>query len=262
MTAHGEATFQVLVPDLASAPDVLGIWSSVPDVAGRPEGDLDEEVSLWQATLPEDRLAASAALAERTGSLLSAQQAVPWAASRLEAYTQRAQAASRPGTASYAPAQVRMARPEQELDAWLLAEQGVAEYGRLDDVRAGIERAVRELSVFGQQLRRTLTRFAYVETTSGGRTLGRTSVEWLGDVDTLWGVDLSPAEAALHQRTLALALASRQAWMRLALVVGAGAVRLSAVLASPLVVPAAFKFVIQVMDEVREVIFVERDATP
>jgi hypothetical protein len=261
MTAQGEATFQVLVPDLTSAPDVLGVWLSVPNVASQAKCDLDEEVSLWQATLPEDRLAASAALAERTGSLVSAQQAVPWAASRLEVYAQRVLAAGPPGTASYAPARVGIARPEQELDAWLLAEQGVAEYGRLDDVRAGIEQAVRELSVFGQQLRRTLTRFAWVETMAGGRTLGRTSVQWLGDVHTLCGAGLDPERAALHQRTLALALASRQAWMRLALVVAVGAVRLSALLASPLVVPAAFKFVTQVLDEVRKVVFVA-DATP
>ena len=103
---------------------------------------------------------------------------------------------------------------------------------------------------------RALAHYAAVETAVQGRLLGRTTVSWMGDMNTVWHAGLDPTSAVLHQRTLALALASRDTWMRMVVVVARGAIALSVLLTTPggaiLALPAAWKFVHQVLSELEK----------
>jgi hypothetical protein len=248
-----QATFRVAIPGQMTGPDVLGVWQTVPAQTPPVPGPEDDQVTIWQADLPADLRLAAAALDQRDDRLLIARQAIPWAAWRLEAFVLEAPPADVMRTESYAFSLTGELQPERELGAWLLAEQGEKDFGRLDDLRAGLRQTAQHVSAFSEQLRRTLTNLAWVRTTSGGQTLGRTSVSWLGDVDTLWECDLSVEQAALHRRALALALSSRQAWIRLFLLVAASAVRLSTLfgtgIASPLAIAATYRFITQVVAE-------------
>ncbi len=248
----GQARFHAQIPGQTTAPDPLGVWQTVPAPSGRsPEPD-GEQVTHWQAFLPEDPARAGAILAQQAGRLTSAEWAVPWAAQRLEAFVQSAPAGGPVPAASYAAAPAGLLLPERELEAWLLAERGAEEYGRLDDLRAGLQQAAQEVGAFSGQLRQALAQFAAVETTVGGQMLARTRVSWLGHAHVVWRGDVDREQASLHRRTLALALASRQAWMRLGLVFAAGAARLATLAPTPLAIPAAYRFVTQVLAEVQQ----------
>jgi hypothetical protein len=83
--------------------------------------------------------------------------------------------------------------------------------------------------------------------------LGQTTVSWSGDVNTVWRVGLSPEDVKLHQRTLALALQSRDTLLQILVMATQFAVKLSVLLAMPggaiLALPAAWKFINQVLAE-------------
>jgi hypothetical protein len=97
---------------------------------------------------------------------------------------------------------------------------------------------------------------ARIETEVGGTLVGHTSVGWTGDFDTLWEPDLTPQSMRSHHQAVHLALDSRMALLRLLIVVGSGATRLALRLSVPgaqlLVLPAAFKFVRDVLKELRQ----------
>ncbi len=106
---------------------------------------------------------------------------------------------------------------------------------------------------FVEQVRRFVGHYAWVETRTQGQLLGQTAVSWTGDANTVWQEGLDPAQMALHQRTLTLALASRDTVIRTFILVASGAARLSVLLATPggaiLALRAAWKFVKQVQAE-------------
>ena len=205
----------------------------------------------WQVELPADASQAWHILGQQRALLNGAERALPWAEGRLEAIAREAPPPSADLPPNYAATMSVRLRPERELGAWLLAECGVEEYGQLGDLRDGLLGDAREASAFIEQLRRSLRPSATIQTAAGGRPLGHTRVAWLGDVHTLWWRDVNLEEAALHRQTLALALASRQAWMRLALMVTSGAARLAALLSSPFAIPASYRFITQMLVEFR-----------
>jgi hypothetical protein len=88
--------------------------------------------------------------------------------------------------------------------------------------------------------------------------VGRTRVSWLGDADTTWRTPVTAEQIALHQRAVTLALNTRAAMMRVAVLVIQGArllAQLPAIAASPIgivmVIPAAWRFLDQVLAEAR-----------
>jgi hypothetical protein len=246
-----QATFQLLIPGQTVAPDALGIWQTRPaQTATTPKGDGEPAVT-WQVELPADTSQAWDVLGQQRALLNGAERALPWAEGRLEAIAREAPPPGADLPPSYSVTWDDGLRPERELEAWLLAEQGVEQYGRLGDLRDSLLGAAREASAFIEQLRWSLTPSATVQTAAGGQPLGHTRVAWLGDMNTLWWRDVNLEEAALHRQTLALALASRQAWMRLALMVTSGAARLAALLSSPFAIPASYRFITQMLAEFR-----------
>lgn len=210
---------------------------------------------VWRADLPDDRVAALAALAAAEADLRRQDAA-------LDAAPGRMIAVAAPATASYGlrgqPA--GLGAP----DHWLRATveglragsgspAGAASYGLRDDVTAAWQEAEARFLSFAAQAREALSSLAVVETRVGGALVARTSVGWSGDFRTLLGGAPLYLDAALHRRTLGLALGSRAALLKMFGTVMRGAAIVAALTSSPvgaaLALPAAWRFVEQVRDE-------------
>jgi hypothetical protein len=115
------------------------------------------------------------------------------------------------------------------------------------------EEAATEFREFIQRLDQVVGHFAWVETQVSGKLVVRSSVSWTGNLETAWNIPPTPVLSSLHQRTLKLALASRAGMLRTFGIVSAGAVKLTALVASPagaiFALPAAWNFIRQVQHE-------------
>lgn len=112
----------------------------------------------------------------------------------------------------------------------------------------GPEAVNRQFSEFIENVRRVITHYAFVETSVGGELLSRTIVSWAGDSATAWRATPSGPLLALHRRSLALALKSREALLRTLIVVAKAAALTSA--GGVLALPLMWKYVREVMSEV------------
>jgi hypothetical protein len=211
-------------------------------------------MAVWHIDLPGDCRTAAVSLASGEAHVRASQHALALAEERLKAFvavrTATPAFAVSATTASFAP-------PEAELVVWLQDMQdGAVSFGPGEWLRRGWEESTEQLQAFFNRLLQSLAHYAAVETAVQGQLLGRTTVSWTGDMDTVWQAVLDPTSAVLHQRALALALASRDTWMRMMIVVLRGAITLSVLLTTPggavLALPAAWKFVHQVLSELEK----------
>jgi hypothetical protein len=165
-----------------------------------------------------------------------------------------------PGQVSFSvsAAELELPPPESELLAALDQIKGgdTVSFGLLDEGQAvlGEAHAVeRKFQRVIERVTQALIYYALVETRLESRLVGRTGLTWAADAQTLWASDAPPEYLALHRRTLALTIASRNALMRTFLLTAQGAVKLSALLATPggavLALPVAWKFINQVLAE-------------
>ncbi len=111
-----------------------------------------------------------------------------------------------------------------------------------------------DLKRFSQTLRTyhdRISKNTLVETVVDGRTAARTYISISGDLRTVVSGPVDPALAERHAQTLRLAQAQRLAYLKLAALIDEAIVRISVQTAlSPiLVVPAVYRIVRQVMDE-------------
>jgi len=151
------------------------------------------------------------------------------------------------------PADVELLRFLNELER--PADQ--VSFGLGDDLREGWQVAQEQFQKMTSQALQSLSHMAWVETSQGGILFGRTSVGWTGDMDSFYTPEASPEQIQLHQRSLALALTSRHAFIRAFSATVAGASRLALSLATPggalLALPAVWKYVNQILSEVERV---------
>ncbi len=215
------------------------------------------EEALWRADLPSDTDLAQQELNARTAQLSRFDTSLAIAGQRLEQFGDRI--ARGAGSASFATEV--LATPEQELLNWLGEVQGraVASYGIGEDWAAGWNAATEQLQAMVERAINLVVYYARVETNVGGERLGATTGSWTGDMDTAWHAELTPEQAALHQRTLLLALESRDAYLRAFALASRGAVMLAALpalLAAPggalVAIPAAWKFIQDVLQELEK----------
>lgn len=147
--------------------------------------------------------------------------------------------------------------PEAELSRALHELRTLAADSGMSEQLLGMwEQAVRKSQAFAHRLLHAITHYAWVETYEGEYLLGQTAVSWKGDIEAAWQKKLYPAQVALHQRTLALALASRTTLVHVFGPAAHGTLLLTSMLTLPagslLILPAAWKFIIQVLEEYRE----------
>jgi hypothetical protein len=98
--------------------------------------------------------------------------------------------------------------------------------------------------------------FAWVETNVAGSALARTTVGWTGDAQTVFVDGVGSSQVSLHERSLRIATQTRAIHMRMFITIAAGAVKASALIASPagamLALPAVYQYVMQVVAQARE----------
>jgi hypothetical protein len=245
------ASFRIVVPAGAPVPDITGVWQPVAPAsafsaagAGMGRGE-----AVWSVGLPADASAAAAALDARAARLDVIGSGLTEASRRLVAFVGEVSAGPALG-ASFVAGSGDI--PERELAVWLAGARGGVSSARWGGRSDGLGAAAREARAFLAQVAGSWTGFARVETSFGGAACARTRVGWLGDFETVWPAGIGPDRAGMHRTALALALATRTAWLRLAQELVGGGVRLGALIAGPggwlLAVPAAWRFVRRVLD--------------
>jgi hypothetical protein len=244
--------------DTLSFPPVFQNWQSLPVRAGVSFGtdaEAEEPASRWSLDLPGDPDAATEALAQAEAQLRAAQAALETAPQRLEEFVSRTQAG---GGAQFA---VGVAAGEgggaPPAEAVLLPyldslQPGRASFGLRDEVGELVER-------FQENTRGLLDgmqHLASVETRMEGDLLARTLVDWTGDQVTAWEATLTPEQRSLHERSLAMALASRFAMIKMVSIAAQGAAKIATLIAAPggalLALPAAWKYLNMLMSQMQE----------
>ena len=238
------AIFQVLAPGEGNPPPAelaqLGLWQPAPAARAYAEGG-ELPGLVWRAHLPADGDAAALALAAHDRTLFYTAQALHAAGPLLNRDLRQSQTAGAAQAYALMPGVLAVRRGI--LARALNPQASGLAFGLQDD----LAQAGEIVSRFAGQVTRLVEQFALVESSHSGRRAARTRVEWLGDVHTWWTPGHSPAALADHRRVLGLALATRQAWLRLILAFTAGAAKIALAMGAtpfnPIAVWAAWNYV-------------------
>lgn len=238
--------------------DLLGVWSAAQDRADVPvsfdlSGGASPEPAVFVSDLHDNLQEAGLQIQSAEAALESSLAGLDAAYARLDTLVRSQVGGISFSTPGYIPGS-----PESQLLALLGAAEPGSDWGSAS-FEAGAaqssqwEKATAEFHEFMQRLNQVVGHFAWVETQVNGQLVVRSSVGWTGNLDTAWSTSPTSELAHLHQRTLRLALSSRTALLRAYGVISAGAVKLTALVASPagaiLALPAAWKFIRQVQAE-------------
>lgn len=246
----------VEMPRVSTEVDPFGLWQppAVPDGApvsfGDLQGGMGEEppAAVWSLSLssePEGQAAGEAELRRRAEQLEAIQAGLAAAGPRVERLLNRRAA---PGVAFAVgePGAEPLPGPEQSLaiilDDW---EAGVVEqtgadasFGLGEDLSklASTDwNALRQrLEALVDSVNRQILHYAWVETNLDGHLAARTTVNWGGDLRTLWQSGLLEAHVDAHRRSLELALASRLANLKTILTVSQIAGKIALAVTTPL----------------------------
>ena len=264
-----------------AGPAMLNLWTAAPDwaepeaisfaapgAAGTPETVADP-VPVWRVNLSADEREAAVMMELGEERLEASRASMQEATARVDALL-RAQ--SQPADAPLSFSAEALPAAESDLLGQIeeIKQENVVSFALEDGAVGGAREKADEAAA---QMRRTLERltksllhYAAVETYSGERIIGRTTVSWTGDSDTIWPPVLAPSQAALHQRSLRLAVRSRDSTLRLIVLTVQTAGKLSILLATPggvvLALPVAWRFINQVMAELGDLKYIKEGGLP
>jgi hypothetical protein len=262
MDREPQGIFQFFDTTLAEiTPDVLGLWATVPTSSSQALAfdttvETMAQPPLWRADLPAEPQLAQQYLTSAETRLHTSRKALAVATHRLSVFIEGQRAGMAFGPSS---PDKTAARSEKELEV-LLREihQGRApvSFGAREWLGGGWDQAAQQFQAVLEKLRQLVAHYVWVETRVQQELLGQTTVGWTGDVHTVWRLGHSPEEVTLHQRTLALALQSRDTLLQTLAMATQFAVKLSLLLSMPggviLTLPAAWKFINQVLAELAQ----------
>ncbi len=243
------AIFEVIDPVLgATTPPGPWVTRPAPPVSFSVAAAPEETGPVWRVNLPADLHAAQTVLNDADRSLHAQEVALQSATARIQRLAS--------GGASFS---TRMAAPEAELMGLMqearAAESGAASFGLRESAMAGWQEAEQRFQAFSNQIQTTLTTYALVETTIEQVLVGRSRVDLTGGFQSFFRHDIQPDQMVLHRQTLHLALASRAALLRTFITVLRGATIVATMFSSPVgaitALPAAWKFVDQLLDDMR-----------
>jgi hypothetical protein len=257
------AVFQLIDGAVAqAAPSVLGVWETT-----QPEGALSfaapgakapaVDVPVWSVSISGDLRQAASDLDGRLAQVESSREALAAARTRLDALVTRKQSTTEVSFA-VASAGPDLPAAEQELLKQLAVAKGESaevSFGLFGlPSRGDLEAAEGQFKAMMARIAQSLLYYALVETRVEGQLAGRTSIAWSADAKTLWRRGARAEVFALHQRSLRLAVESRNSLLRMFMLTAQAAVKLSVLLATPggqlLALPAAWKFINRVLAEI------------
>jgi len=223
---------------LPEGDDLFGVWD-VPTAADMSFAAGVPAEPVWRAQLPSSPADARSILEAQSYALKRSQSDLETAQRRMEQLGR--------GVSFDA-----VSDPEAELWAAVNALESPVSFGLWGRKKQETHRG---WNAFLEQVHQMVAHCVRAETEVGGILVGHTAVGWTGDFDTLWSPAVTTESMQLHHRTVHLALASRLALLRLLTVVGTGAAGLALKLTVPgaqlLVLPAVWKFVREVLKELR-----------
>jgi hypothetical protein len=269
-----ELTFCYRSPAGTPALELFGLWQSQPAPEGLSfaSGDAAPEDAgggYWQIDLP----AAGAAQVEQLfqtrlsglTEILNRLDAVPTRAQTVLPERKNSPLSNKAGMVSFdAAAPAELPTPGSP-EANLLA--GIQAFGTGGPASEGGQAAIPTSFALGDGLdwgafqkgaldllenaQRQLLYYAWVETAQEGQVLARSTVNWLGDLQTTWQQEVTLEQTALHERSLTLALQSRAVTLKTAATLTTLAARIvmvSSVAGGLLVaLPLAWKFINEII---------------
>ncbi len=246
------AVFQVIYPGDPLQTDLLGLWQP---------GALEKTILIkgeqpgvvWRADLPDDPAASARLLNIHALTLQQTNMALDVAGPLLQQDLRRASGgAAAQGQVNFGipPTQDSSRRYDLIAQALNADPQSVA-FGLQDEVSEAAE----TIAHFAGSVHRLVDQFALVESSRGGFPSARTRLDWLGDVHTWWLAGSPPPAIADHRHVLAQAIATRQAWLRLATTLTAGAAKVGLAMAAgpfnPVAILTVWKYVQKVIEQYR-----------
>ncbi|MEN9938844.1 MAG: hypothetical protein RLZZ387_5423 [Chloroflexota bacterium] len=217
-------TFEVLGVPAGAPESLVGLWHPAPRAvldqgevmfSTASDGGEAEELPVWRITVPEDPAAAREAIARSAEQITASQRLIAALRARLP----------RVGPSGGPPSDAHFAQAVETLQQDLTLP-GVTPPSLLRDLGSG---AREQFDAVLELVHRTLSGITVVETIQAEALLARTSVGWLGDARTVLRHDVVGHQAALHSRSLEVALRSRATFLqtfsfasRFALALGVG----------------------------------------
>ncbi len=240
-----------------SLPGILAAWETGP--AGKQAGlsfgldEAAEDLPVWRTSLPADPAAADAMLDRAERQLEATQAALEAVSRRVEALA----AGSAAGAASFGVERLPDAEAELlDLLTPAAAGQTGLSFGLTDISLGGFQQAQEFFASSLQRLSGAITRLALVETSAGGALVGRTVIDWSGDLETAWQPPLLPERQRQHERSLQNALTARTLLMRMLFTSAQSAAKIAAALAVPggpiMALPAVWKFMTRIMHDMEQ----------
>jgi hypothetical protein len=242
-----ETGFTLSGLSLPEREDPLGVWDVEPASVSFAAGEQEPEVPTWHVALPSSSKAAQAHLAARAKALDLSRRDLTHAERELMRFDPSGAVAFDVGDP--------LSEQQRALRTQVEALQTPVAFGVKPPQWIADSEAYRQWNEFVARVRQMVSDYARIETTSGGRFVGRTEVGWTGDFGTTWAGELTQASMAEHREAVHLALSSRIALARLVSVVATGAAGLAVKASIPggqvLLLPATWRFVRDVLKELR-----------
>jgi hypothetical protein len=254
-TTHS-AYINMALPGQTAAPDLLGVWNS--PLIDQPISSDEEEIVIWRADLPRQTNRARQLLEVNDRLIRGASVALPWAEQRLMEFANQQ---LKPRGRAYRLVEDDLPAAEAHLQYRLWQTEDVVRAAQSHGEAFASPREelkkIKDIAAdalhFFESMRLALAHFAWAETAIDGQVVGRTEIGWLGDFQTVLHPRLSQQQATEHRRLVSQALASKQAMVRISLLVTAGAFSLASTsLTGPLGLLAVFRFVQEIIAEVQQ----------
>ena len=217
----------------------------------------DQQFAVSRLNLSGDRQALETDLIQRGQFLQVSQAALDTAPARAMDFVNKIQDLDQVsfGAGTSTP----LSPAEMEALRWIThleAGPGEVSFAAGDQAEVELEQANRQFQDVVERMLQQVSHFAWVETLLDGQILAHTVVNWAGDMQTSWQLDLDPDDYRLHRRALHQALATRNILVHACLVTTQSAAKLAVLLTNPagalMALPVAWKLVQQILIDIEK----------
>lgn len=262
---NNQAIFEILDSVLAQTmPRVFGLWTTGntslhSGVSFSSPFQQSPAVPIWRVSLPQDLDLASRSLVDAETHLAASQAALEFIPDRIN---QLAVATNddlqQQIVFAVSSTKGNLKPSEKELLVSLRSLYGfdtAQSYSLGEGVSIKWSQATQQFQTLMQRMLRIVDNYAWIETCIEQKLQARTIVSWMGDFDTVWSAKFNSSQIELHNRSVVLAIASRNTLIRTFALAAQGAIKFSVLAATPggtiLAVPTLWRFINQVLAEVK-----------